>query len=271
MEQADRVFAGSIPEVYDRLMVPMQFEPMARDMAARVAALAPDSVLETAAGSGALTRELLPRLGAEACYAATDLNPPMLERAQARMGPDPRLAFRPADAKALPYEDGVFDVVVCQFGVMFFPDRVAAYREARRVLRSGGRFLFSAWDRVEANSFAQAVHEALAVVLEGEPPAFVTRVPHGYHDPDRMRADLEAAGFSGVVVEPVEMESRAESAMDVAVAKCQGTPIRAEIEARRPGDLERVTAEVAREVARLLGEGPLRGRLRAWVAEGVAP
>ena len=270
MEQGDRVFAGSIPEVYDRLMVPMHFEPYAEEMAARVAALAPGSVLETAAGTGVLTRALLPRLGAEACYAATDLNPPMLERARARMGTDPRLAFRPADAGALPYEDEVFDVVVCQFGVMFFPDRVAAYREARRVLKPGGRFLFSAWDRVEANSFAGVVHEALAVVLEGDPPAFVTRVPHGYHDPERMRADLEAAGFSSVTVEPVVMERRAGSARDVAEAKCQGTPIRGEIEARQPGSLERVTAEVAREVARQLGDGPLRGRLRAWVAEGVA-
>ncbi len=270
MTQADRLFAGSIPEVYDRLMVPMLFEPFARDMARRVAALAPASVLETAAGTGVVARELLPQLPPDACYAATDLNAPMLERAAGRMGQDPRLAFRPADALALPYDDGSFDVVACQFGVMFFPDRVAAYREARRVLKPGSRFLFSAWDRVEANDFALAVHEALAAVLDGDPPAFVTRVPHGYHDPETMRRDLEAAGFATATVGLVEQESRAASALAVAAAKCQGTPLRNEIEARAPGGLERVTQEVARELARRLGDGPLRGRLRAWVVEAVA-
>jgi len=135
MPETDKVFAGSIPENYDRYLVPLIFESFAQDIAQRVAALSPSTVLETAAGSGVVTRALAPRLSPDASYVVTDLNQPMLDYAAMRQAADNRISWRKADALALPFEDAAFDLVCCQFGVMFFPDRQAGYREAKRVLK----------------------------------------------------------------------------------------------------------------------------------------
>src|SRR5438445_7954701 len=173
MSAGDKIFAGSIPENYDRYMVPLIFESYARDMAVRATALSPKAVLETAAGSGVVTRALAPILSPDARYAVTDLNQPMLDYAKARQGADSRIQWQKADAQALPFEDAAFDLVCCQFGVMFFPDRPSGYREARRVLRRGGYFLFNVWDRIEENVFADDVTNALAALFPGDPPRFL--------------------------------------------------------------------------------------------------
>ena len=161
MVATDKLFAGSIPEIYDRFLVPLIFEPYAADLARRVAALAPRDVLETAAGTGVLTRALAAQLAPSTRIVATDLNQPMLDQA-ARRQQGGSVEWKQADALALPFDDRSFDVVACQFGVMFFPDKVQGYKEARRVLRPGGRFLFNVWDRIEENEFADVVTEALA-------------------------------------------------------------------------------------------------------------
>src|SRR4051794_19190508 len=162
MAATDKVFAGSIPELYDRLLVPLIFEPYARDLAERVASVQPRDVLETAAGTGVLTRAIVARLPADARIVATDLNQPMLDYAAAREPSKGRITWRQADALALPFEDQAFDVVVCQFGAMFFPDKVKGYSEARRVLKAGGRFVFNVWDKIEDNEFADVVTDTLA-------------------------------------------------------------------------------------------------------------
>ena len=141
MAATDKVFAGSIPETYDRFLVPLIFESYARDLAERLARVEPREVLETAAGTGVLTRAIASRLPAQARIVATDLNEPMLNHAQ-RQSHDGRITWRQADALALPFEDRSFDVVACQFGAMFFPDKGQGYREARRVLKRGGHFFF---------------------------------------------------------------------------------------------------------------------------------
>ena len=162
MSETDKVFAGSIPENYDRYLVPLIFESFARDIAQRIAARSPSAVLETAAGSGVVTRALAPKLVPNASYVVTDLNQPMLDHAAKRQAADSRISWRQADAQALPFEDAAFDLVCCQFGVMFFPDRQSGYREAKRVLKPGGCFLFNVWDRIEQNVFANDVTKALA-------------------------------------------------------------------------------------------------------------
>ena len=270
MTGSDKVFAGSIPEFYDTYLVPLIFEPYAADLARRVAALSPATVLETAAGTGVVTRALAPHLGKHATYVVTDLNSPMLERASARQGPDERLSWRQADALNLPFEDRSFDAVVCQFGVMFFPDRVAGYREARRVIRPGGRLLFNAWDRIEENEFARVVTDAAAAIFPDDPPMFLARTPHGYADVERIQSDLRQAGFSDIQIERIEKRSEAPNARLPAVAYCQGTPLRNEIEARDAAALETVTERAAQAIAERFGYGPVSGRIAAHVVSAAA-
>ena len=267
MVATDKLFSGSIPEIYDRLLVPLIFEPYALDLAARLARTGPGDVLETAAGTGVLTRAMAARLPAPARIVASDLNQPMLDRARARQPGDGRIAWRQADALALPFEDESFDAVACQFGAMFFPDKVQAYREARRVLKPGGRFLFSVWDRISENEFADVVTEALAALFRHDPPRFMARTPHGYHDLERIRAELDAAGFADVSAEAVDAISKAASPRDPAVAYCQGTPLRNEIEARDASRLDEATDAAAEALARRFGTGAVEGRIRALVIE----
>ncbi|MFT3820517.1 MAG: methyltransferase domain-containing protein [Rubrivivax sp.] len=266
MADSDKVFAGSIPKLYDTLMVPLIFDAYAADLAQRAAAGSPRAVLETAAGSGAVTRALAPLLGAGVRYVATDLNQPMLDHAAARQGADDRIEWRQADALALPFEDACFDAVCCQFGAMFFPDRAAGYAEARRVLRPGGRFVFNVWDRIEDNAFADEVTQAVAALFPHDPPRFLARTPHGYHDLALIRADLRRAGFADFAIETVEKVSRADSARAAAIAYCQGTPLRSEIEARDAGALPLATDRAAEAIAGRHGrDGPVAGKIQAHV------
>ena len=265
MDEHDKVFAGSIPEIYDRYLVPLIFECYAADLAERMAAEAPAAVLETAAGSGVVARAAVPRLPDGAGYTATDLNQPMLDRARAVQPPGGRIDWHQADALALPFADHNFDAVLCQFGVMFFPDRVKAYAEALRVLRPGGVFLFNVWDRIEENDFADEVTRAVGAIFPGDPPRFLARTPHGYHDADRIRADLRESGFGRIEIEAVTETSRAASARDPALAFTQGTPLRTEIESRDPARLDEATARAEDAIRARFGAGPVEGRIQGLV------
>jgi ubiquinone/menaquinone biosynthesis C-methylase UbiE len=265
MAATDKLFAGSIPEIYDRFLVPLIFESYARDLAERVAKVEPREVLETAAGTGVLTRAMAARLPAQARIVATDLNQPMLDHAAARERGEGRVTWRQADALALPFEDQSFDAVACQFGVMFFPDKVRGFKEARRVLKPGGRFVFNVWDQISENEFADVVTETLATVFPQDPPRFMARTPHGYHDVAKLREQLTMAGFASISIETRGDISKAPSPRDPAVAYCQGTPLRNEIEARDPSGLEAATQACAEALARRFGSGPVDGRIRAHV------
>jgi len=265
MSDADKAFAGAIPEIYDRLLVPILFEPYAADLAGRAAQLGPREVLETAAGTGVLTRALAPLLPASAQIVATDLNQPMLDRAAQIEPTGAQITRRQADALDLTFADASFDVVLCQFGAMFFPDKIRAYAEAHRVLKPGGHFLFNVWDSISENEFADVVTQALGELLGPDAPDFMVRTPHGYHDTARIEAELGAAGFAAVSVETVRHASRAASVRDAAIAYCQGTPIRNEIEARFPGRHEEATRFVAATLARRFGIGAITGRMQAHV------
>jgi SAM-dependent methyltransferase len=265
----DRSFAGSIPQFYERYLVPLIFEPYAKDMARRVEALQPSRVLEVAAGTGAVTRELAATLSAATAIVATDLNQPMLDHAAA-IGTARAVEWRQADAMKLPFSDEFFDVVVCQFGAMFFPGKALAMAEARRVLRPGGTFIFNVWDRIEQNDFADTVITALADVFPGDPPRFLARTPHGYHDPSAISSDLAQGGFiRPASFDTVAKLSVAPSPRIPALAYCQGTPLRNEIEARNAIGLEAVTEKAAAAIASQFGSGRVEGRIQAHVVTAV--
>jgi len=261
----DKVFAGAIPRIYETLLVPLIFEPYANDLAARVAQARPLRVLEVAAGTGVVTRALDAALPADAAIVATDLNPAMLAEAGAR-GTNRAVEWRPADAQALPFGDASFDAVVCQFGVMFFPDKARAFGEARRVLREGGIYAFNVWDRIEDNEFADEVTRAIGALFPADPPRFLARTPHGYHHRDVLARDLAAGGFTAHPrIDTVSARSRADSARIPAVAYCQGTPLRGEIEARDATRLGEATDAGAAAIAARFGSGSVDGRIQAHV------
>ncbi|WP_188782666.1 class I SAM-dependent methyltransferase [Nocardioides phosphati] len=258
----DTAFTGGVPELYERLLVPMIFAAPARLLAQAVLAEAPQRVLETAAGTGVLTRELLAAPGLE--VVATDLNPPMLAAAQARMpdGASATVRWEVADALALPFADSEFDVVACQFGAMFFPDKVRGYAEALRVLRPGGRFVFNVWDTVATNPVPGVVSDAVSAARPGESLDFIRRTPHGYADRERITAELVEAGFAEVEVGLHQAPSRT-TAAEAAVAFCQGTPLRAHIEASSL-DLAEATELARVAVEERWGEGPFEAPI-GWL------
>ena len=189
----------------------------------------------------------------------------MLDRAIGRQGADESIVWQQADALKLPFADSSFDVVCCQFGVMFFVDRVAAYREALRVLRPGGCFLFNVWDRIEENDFARVVTDSVATLFVRDPPRFLARIPHGYHHKDQIETDLRAAGFSGIQIETMARISAAPSPRDPAIAYCQGTPLRNEIEARDKAGLQKATIHATEAIAHTYGNGAVSGKIQAHI------
>ena len=261
----DRLFAGSIPELYETYLVPMIFVPYASDLAERLKSREPSRVLEIAAGTGVATRALSASLPASTVIVATDLNPAMLERAAA-VGTTRPVEWRQADAMQLPFAEATFDAIVCQFGAMFFPDKSRAFSEVRRVLRPGGVFVFSVWDRIEENDFANTIMDALGSVFPDNPPRFMARTPHGYYDPEVIMRDLAGGGFTKRPrIEMVATRSQAKSPRDAAVAYCQGTPWRNEIEARDASRLDEATEAASEALAKRFGRGPIDGKIQAHV------
>jgi SAM-dependent methyltransferase len=265
MSKDDKNFTGSIPDIYDEYLVPLIFEPYAADMAKRVADGNPEVVLETAAGSGVVTRALAPILSANARYVVTDLNQPMLDRAASQQPPSNQIEWLQADALQLPFQARSFDTVCCQFGVMFFPDKIAGFKEARRVLKDAGKFVFNVWDRIEENEFAQSVTATASRFFPDDPPVFLARTPHGYGNIDAIVSDLKAAGFGQVDAFKVSERSRAADPYIPALAYCQGTPLRNELEEREAGSLKKITDAAAADIRKTFGTGSVSGRIQGYV------
>lgn len=251
MAVGDAAFVGSIPEIYEQLLVPLVFVEPARSMAAAIAALDPQDILETAAGTGVLTRALVE--ATTATITATDLNDPMLAVA-AGLCSSERVAWQVADALDLGFPDDSFDVVACQFGVMFFPDKPRGYAEARRVLRPGGTFFFNAWNRIEANPAWHLISDALNEACPEEPLPFLRRAPFGYFDPDAIRRDLQAGGYDEINIQTIAAVSHS-TVDETARAVCQGTPLQLAIEAHGSLTVDAATALAVKALRDVYGDG----------------
>ena len=261
----DKIFTGSIPKRYNDYMVPLIFKRYAADLASRLASRRLSRVLEIAAGTGVVTRKLAAALPESVSIVATDLNQAMLDLASS-VGTARPVEWRQADAMQLPFDDATFDAVVCQFGVMFFPDKAKAFSEARRVLKPGGVFLFNVWDQLEENEFAHTVSMAIAALFPADPPCFMARTPHGYHDVAVIAQDLKSGGFEKPMqINTVAARSQAASARIPAVAFCQGTPLRSEIEARDKSSLAEATDVAEEALAQRFGRGAIDGKIQAHV------
>jgi ubiquinone/menaquinone biosynthesis C-methylase UbiE len=261
----DKVFSGSISKIYETFLVPLIFEPYAMDLVNRLASRTLSRVLEIAAGTGVVTRALASVLPERVSIIATDLNQAMLDQAFV-VGTRRPVEWRQADAMQLPFADETFDAVVCQFGIMFLPEKSKAFSEARRVLRPGGVFIFNVWDQIKENEFADSVTTSLESLFPEDPPRFMARTPHGYYDRPIIERDLANGGFTNSArIATVAARSRAGSARIPALAYCQGTPLRNEIEARDASRLGEATDIAAEAIAQRFGRGAVDGKIQAHI------
>jgi ubiquinone/menaquinone biosynthesis C-methylase UbiE len=262
-------FAGSVPDNYDKYLRPLLFEPYADDLVRRLQLKPAMRVLEVACGTGIVTRKLLGRIPGDATLVATDLSEQMIAIAEQRVSPDPRLAWQPADALSLPFDAASFDAVVCQFGVMFFPDKAKGLTEMRRVLKPGGQLLLNAWDSLLANPVVDTVHQALAQAFPSNPPRFLT-VPYGFDDRNTILQLVSDAGFRDVHLRDVALDGHSASARDVAAGFVMGTPLVPEMKEKGLSSDVALPA-VERAVAAAFGAGPIVGPMSAIVVDARTP
>jgi ubiquinone/menaquinone biosynthesis C-methylase UbiE len=263
-------FVGSIPETYDRGLGPIIFTEYDEYTARLVASYAPSRVLETGAGTGIVTRRLRDLLPATTRLIATDLNPPMLDVARKKFRPDEAIEFQHADAMALPFADASFDAVVCQFGVMFFPDKEKSYREAYRVLAPGGRYVFSVWDggynRMRHGSIAD---EVAAQFFPTDPPQFYC-VTGSYNKIDPIKESLSDAGFIDLRIAVLTREKQVANIGAFARAMVYGNPLIDMIRTRGGVDPDQVVNALGEAFAREFGN-PARLPQRAILFEAIRP
>jgi SAM-dependent methyltransferase len=263
MEERHRDFAGTIPENYERYFVPLIFAEYAEMLAEKEERGDGINILETACGTGVVTRSIAKRMDAGSRAVATDFNEPMLEEAMKALGPSDAVDFKQADAMYLPFEDETFDAVVCQFGVMFFPDRRTAYREAARVLKDGGKFHFNVWDSLEHNHFAQTVHNAGLEMYPEDPPKFF-ELPYGYYDIRLIVAELQESGFSDIDISVRPLTTAAKSARHLAKAYCAGSPFANEVAARNTHSLDEAVDKFETAILKEYGDGPISAKMQAF-------
>ena len=264
MPDEHTAFVGSIPEKYDRYLGPLLFHPYASDLVGRLPISAGMSVLEVACGTGIATRLLRDRLPSDARVIATDLNQMMIDCARRKFSQDEAIEWKQADAAALPFQNESFDAVVCQFGLMFLPDKEAGLREAYRVLAPGGAFLFNVWDAIEHNELARLAHETIKSFFENDPPLFY-EVPFGFHDAAKIEASLRKVGFRDLEMSVVSKTGIGTSAMEAAIGLVEGNPVVGQIVERNASAVPVIVEALATAISGRFGGGPIEGRTQALV------
>jgi SAM-dependent methyltransferase len=255
-------FSGTVPVNYDRYLGPVLFKPYAADLVARVPSNDELRVLELACGTGIATRKLREKLPASATLVATDLNPPMVDYARDAVALD-GIDWRQADMQALAFDDSSFDVVVCQFGFMFLPDKAQGFREARRVLAPGGLLLANVWQSLDENPGPAAVSAKLHELFPNDPPRFM-EAPHSYSDLARIRADMAAGGWDDAQLEIVTLRNSSPSASDFAMGWTYGSPLTHQL-AERNADYDAMHRAFTDVLARVGGDAPFESTFGAIV------
>jgi ubiquinone/menaquinone biosynthesis C-methylase UbiE len=256
-------FAGNIPKIYDAALGPVFFEPYALDMAQRVSGLKPATVLETAAGTGRVTHHLKNELGSATNMVVTDINPDMLAVAKEKVT-GKNITWQQADAMDLPFADNSFDVVVCQFGIMFYPDKLKGMQEAFRVLKKGGTYLFNVWDTVDVNPMAKTAREIIMNFFQNDPPAFYN-IPFGYNDTNEISASLREAGFTDIHFETLKKDAISQSAKQMSDGLVQGNPIVNAIRERNAEAVNILGDKVTEELTKNFGNSPCKSVMQAII------
>lgn len=259
-------FDNSAAVKYERYMVPLIFQPYAEIMAERVAKLNPSHVLEIAAGTGVVTRALAAALPESCEIVATDLAEGMLDVAREYVPEGSPILWQQADGQDLPFEDESFDVVVCQFGIMFFPDKIQGFREAHRVLKPGGTVIFNSWASLAENPTFDLAFNTAMELMNGKLPNLM-EVPFGYTDEDQIRSDMGVAGIESIEIEAVSTQSNVTSAQGAALGYIQGGPMTGVMK-ELGGDIPEITAKVAAAIELTMGSGPFQNPLKAILMTG---
>jgi SAM-dependent methyltransferase len=252
------------PAVRDRYFAPSVLSPFADDLAHRLARLSTGPLLEIAADTGALTQAMASALSVGLTIIATDADADMIEHASAKPGMS-RVTWRRADPDALPFPDATFGIVACHLGVATMPDRVRTFQEARRVMKPGGRFVFSVLGSINHNPVADCLQNALNAFFPGDPPGYIEHGLHGYADNEAIDDDLTTAGFTDAIYTTVELPFAAASARDVAAGYCHGTPLRLELEVRTIGDTQPILQAATLALQKRFGGGAINTTMRAQI------
>ncbi|HKC36154.1 MAG TPA: class I SAM-dependent methyltransferase [Chitinophagaceae bacterium] len=258
-------FAGSIPANYERYLGPFLFEPYALDLVSRLQDKKYGNTLEIACGTGRVTAHLAKSVKHDT-LTATDLNPDMISVAK-EIIIDKNIKWMPADAMQLPFDDGSFDLVVIQFGIMFFPDKEKGLKEAYRVLKTGGKLIYNTWNKVETNV---AIHEGRVIIESyfGDNPPIFYNVPFSMHDDRELTTLTRRAGFKSITTRLVKKEGISPSAADLAKGMVEGNPVYLAILERDPSLINTIKEHIQKVLAEKLGDKPVKSPLQAWVVEG---
>jgi ubiquinone/menaquinone biosynthesis C-methylase UbiE len=264
----NRAFVGSIPENYDRYLGRVLFDPYAADLAARLHVSPDAAVLELACGTGIVTRRLRDRLGPGARLVATDLNEAMLDFARKKFRAEEKVEWKKVDATELSFADQAFDAVVCQFGVMFFPDKEKAIREVYRVLKPSGTLLFNVWDAIELNDLPHIAHTIIAKFFADNPPDFY-QVPFSFYDRETIRTLLTAAGFRDIQLSEVALPATSPSVQELTRGLVHGNPVITAIRERDEASISAIEAEIAAAITAQFGSAPVRAKMSAVVCAAI--
>jgi ubiquinone/menaquinone biosynthesis C-methylase UbiE len=257
-------FAGSVPANYDQYLGPVLFEPYAIDLVSRINKASYKNVLELACGTGRVTKHLVSSLPAQGSLIATDLNKDMLNVAK-NIIPGTHVKWMVVDAQELPFDENTFDHIICQFGVMFFPDKKKGFDEAYRVLQTNGRFLFNVWDSLEMNPRSAIIKQIMQEIMGDEAPDFLSKGPYSYYDKDIIEASLESAGFKNIKLEVVQKTAYYAFAEDLIKGFVDGSPLSAYLVQQSPSLQQKIKDRLKQVIVAEFGETRIISPMQAIV------